>query len=239
MRAARVWVGVLLWSGCAETDVQIRGFVLEERTAVVGGAGLAVGLRLGDDFEYDATITDEVGRFSVVAPRQDLVVLVIEGEGHLPVAFTGESGIADVFDVPIGQLWAFPEEEAEQWRSDFAGCPGVDEPGMVVGEVRLDTGADPRDANLTPIDLFGFAFLERDGEARRAPCYLDTEGVRYDPEAEYVGRSGRFAFFGVESGLWDFSAGRLLSEQASVVRTSLLYVPEAGAVSKHPALVDL
>jgi hypothetical protein len=226
-------------AACEPGDVLIEGVVLESRGALVGAPDMQVSLLLWDLFEFDRTTTGADGAFSLAAPRQDLVYLLVEGEGHLPISFVGESGRDDVFEVPTGQIWAFSEAEGERWRADFAGCPGVDEPGMVVGEVRLDLGGDSLDPTQTPIELFGFAFVTAEDDTRVDACYLNEEGTAYDPEAEYVGRSGRFAMFGVEGGPWTLTIGRLVGSGASIVRTSLITVPEGGVVSRHPALIDL
>jgi hypothetical protein len=239
MRALKWMCFSTLLMGCEKTNVIIEGLVLDGRGSLEGAAGVSVTLTERDFFPFSAATTDENGVFSLEAPRQSFVHLVVAADGDPPIAFAGESGVADVFVVPTGQLWSFAADEETRWREDFAGCPRVDEPGMIIGEVRLfPAGADVSDPNQTPIEIFGFAFItDVDGE-RLDACYLDDEGDGFDPDAERVGRTGRFAFFGVEGGPWTLSVGRETAG-GTLVNASSVYVPEGGVVSRHPALVTL
>ena len=238
-RAAWALCAMACLGGCSEEDVVINGIVVDGRESIEGAAGVTVTLNEGNFLFHDETVTDEQGVFSITAPRRSFIHLVFEREGDVPIAFAGESGAADLFQVPIGQLWSFSEEEEARWRTEFAGCPDVDQPGMIVGEVRLlIPGVDLSNGDGQPIEYFGFAYVTgQDGE-RKDACYMNKEGTAYDPEATRVRDSGRFAIFGVEGGPWSLAVGRDTAG-GTLLSTSSVYVPEGGVVSRHPALVEL
>jgi len=222
-----------LWAACATPEVMVQGVVTEARGSEVPLEGASVSLRTWDFAVFEETTTDAEGVFRVRAPYQDLIHLVIAGDGLIPLAVPGTSGTAEVLTVPEGTLWGFPEAEEAGWREEFAGCPGVDAPGLIVGEVRVDAWIDGE----YPLDPNGFAFvLDGEGE-RRDACYLGEDG-RHDPAADRVGERGRFAIFGVEGGPWTLRVGRRLGDM-SVLGTWTVYVPDGGAVSMHPALIGL
>ncbi|MCB9681591.1 MAG: carboxypeptidase regulatory-like domain-containing protein [Alphaproteobacteria bacterium] len=239
----RAWTPAVLTvalTGCA-TAVEIEGIATTSKDDDTPLVGATLSLRNQDFDEVDTTVTDDKGRFYLDAPRGESIHIVVSGEGMVPVALAGESGLSDTFTVPSGQIWGLPETEAASWRALFAGCPGADgDGGMVIGETRLYV-VEADQADLAPIEAYGFAQLQdtlapEDGTTEA--CYLDEDGVAYDPEAIATGASGRFALFGVEGGPWTLTVGRYASGGSRLGR-STIFVPEGGAVSRRPALVPL
>lgn len=234
MNRLTVALGLLL-SGCAAEPVIVEGRILAERNGVVGRPDAQVTLRDPSFERVDEARTDADGVFRVEAPRQSEVHLVVDGEGLVPTAFAGVSGVADVFSVPDGQLWSTPEALLAGWRTAFAGCPGAEDgDGVVVGEIRLQFAGSEG-----PIEASSVAWLEEeDGEGRVEACYLGETGGAYDPEATSVGETGLFAMFGVAGGPWLLQAGRP-STEGLVVGTTRIFVPEGGVVTPFPTLVPL
>jgi hypothetical protein len=224
--------------GCQTPEVLVQGRVMADRSSEDGLGGASIEVRGFDFGLFDTTTADGDGWFEVRAPFQDLIHIVISGDGTVPIAFPGTSGVGDTLIVPQGQLWGMPPSEEASWRADFAGCPGADQPGLIVGEAHTAIpGVDPMDLEGNPIDINAFAFLLDGAGARTDACVLDDEGD-YDPDGELVGATGRFAFFGVEGGPTTLRVGRRVGE-FSMITEWTLFVPEGGAVSLHPALIDL
>jgi hypothetical protein len=226
------------WMGCQSPEVLVQGRVMASRSSDQGLGDATIEVRGYDYGLFDTTTADPDGWFEVRAPFQDLIHIVITGEGTVPIVFPGTSGAGKTLVVPQGQLWGMPEAEADGWRDDFAGCPGVDAAGMIVGEAHAALpGVDPMDLEGNPIDINAFAFVLDEAGARTDACVLDDAGD-YDPDGELVGATGRFAFFGVEGGPYTLRVGRRVDEFSTVTEWTV-FVPEAGAVSLHPALIDL
>lgn len=231
-------VCALLGAACATPDVTIRGRVFAAHDSEVGLADVSVRFAGSPTDPYTTVTADADGVFSALVPPGSALHVDIEGQGTIPVSFSGSSGYDEVFEVPDGVFFGVPPEEEAAWRADFAGCPRADEPGMVFGVVRLQLSADPQNDGGNPIELNGFALVEDQDGVSYDACYLDDDGV-YAPEARVTGESGRFVVFGVEGGPLRVVIGRRLTDTASVITESLVYVPSGGAVSYQPAIVPL
>lgn len=223
--------------GCA-APVSMEGTVTLARDDDTPLAGATVEVLDGDAQPFAEATTDANGAFVVDAPRLSEIVVVVSGEGTVPVAFAGQSGNLDVFEVPDDRLWGVDPDEITALRTTFEGCPGAEEgEGIVFGEVRLSLPID--DPTQGPIEAYGFVFVEdRDAEdpslTRRDACYLDEAGT-YDADAVVVGPVGRFALFGITGGPLALTIGR--GAAGGTVRGSeTTYVPPGGVVAKFPAL---
>lgn len=222
---------VVLVGACGPARTTVVGRATVSRLSDEPLAGADLELRGEDNGLYGLTTTADDGTFELTSPRESQIYLVLAKEGYVTLSFPGASGIADTFEVPDGQIWGLSDAEAATWRADFEGCPGDPDVGMIVGEVRV---ALP--SASYPIDINGFAFVEGDGERTEA-CYLGDGGA-YDPAATTVGPTGRFAIFGRAGGPLRLGVGRDLGD-TSLLSEWKLYVPEGGATSLHPALVNL
>lgn len=227
---------------CRPPEVDIGGRVLAEQGSTDGLGGVSIELRDESFGSYASTTADPEGWFAVAAPRGSKVHLAITGEGTIPIVFPGTSGQTDLL-VPEGQLWGMPPEQAQGWRTDFAGCPSGDGSGLIVGVIRiLNPNADPLDEIDNFIDITGYAFLE-DAEGRRTnACYLDEGGVAWQPaegEVGAAGASGRFAFLDVGEGPFRLVVGHPIGPESSTITEQQVWVPAQGVVAMIPALVTL
>jgi hypothetical protein len=246
-RLRLAWVALAWLPACAPGEVTITGLVTEAPTRSEGLAGATLELR-DEGFDLvDTTLTGPDGAFALTAPAVASIFLAVGGDGDAPtIVFPGQSGRAEEFRVPDGQLWRFPADDLAAWRARFAGCPGVDgEGGMVLGEVRLDLGQEPLEAMGAPVEAFGFARLRLPGaqpgetEGDIEACYLDEEGVAVDPDAIRVGTTGQFAFFDVPEALRVLVVGRFVGGGGSLVTETLVRVPPGAVTVRLPAAVPL
>jgi hypothetical protein len=164
---------------------------------------------------------------------QAAIHLEVAADGFVPLSFVGTSGAFAELALPDGTLFGMPEAEHEAWRATFAGCPGADAGGMVVGTVRVGINFDP---TTDPLDPSARAFVETVDGLRFDACYRDEAG--YVPGQETTGDAGVFAIFGVPSGLHRLQLYRSF-EGSSVGSEWRVWVPEDGAVSMQPVFLEL
>lgn len=159
----------------------------------------------GDGTTVDEQISDEGGAFTLELPAAAAFYVQTEGptgQGYIPTAFSGQTGLDD-FDAGMGFPWIASPEWFTTMQSDWAGCPGAEAAGtagsgvVVVGEVRLWLNiADIDDMPLTPDALIRVSPAQGD---EVEACYHDSDGL-YDSGATGTGTDGLFAVFGVASG---------------------------------------
>ena len=171
--------------------------------SVVGGVNV-VGLA-GDGATVDEQTSDEGGAFTLELPAAAAFYIQTEGpsgEGYIPTAFSGQTGLND-FDAGMGFPWIASPEWFSSLQSDWTGCAGADEAGTagsgvaVVGEVRLWLNiSDIDDMPLTTGATIRVTPAQGD---EISACYHDGDGL-YDSGATGTGADGLFAVFGVASG---------------------------------------
>lgn len=229
----------LNWFACAEPDVVVRGVVLDgpdPTDAPVAGA--SVRLRDEGGTRHDIAKSKADGSFRIDAPRGSTIHLEIEGDDGLAASFLGNAGYFDVLRVPEGDVYAFASTELDAWKADFAGCPGVDASGAaLVGDVRVYELVDPV-TGAHPVVTSGHVdVFDAVGDAGATVCYLDDLGV-YDPEAVVTGSTGRFAAFGLSSGLGEIE---VVWEPATGLVEAVAYpvwLPDGGVAPRQPLFVS-
>jgi hypothetical protein len=221
--------------GCGPREITVTGRWMTAFGATEGLAGGEVTLLDGSTAPYADTTTGEGGAFDVIAPVQSRIFLSFSGAGSTPITFAGTSGVADPFPVPDGQLFAMPTAEEASWRQAFAGCPRVDEPGWVLGEVRVGISFDP---TLDPLDPSAQVYVELDDGTRLDACYVDSDSGAYAPDQATTGLSGQFAVFGVPAGLHTVVAYRDLGGGSVRSEWPALMV-DGGAVVMRSAFLPL
>jgi hypothetical protein len=241
---------LVLAVGCGKGDVTVQGTVFAGQAIEEGALpGAAVALRDQDGVLYDEAVADDVGFFQVKAPRGQSIFAEISAEGFATTSFTGQSGldtdqpllIDETGDEISGHtLYAVPVEALEAWRTQLAGCPTLEEGGRaLIGEVRVygiendETGEEPlvTTASVKAVSTTG---VEREG------CYLDDEGLAYDPESAVTGLMGFYAVFGLEPGLHTAEITYTAFDTEQIVTYQGLYVPEAedALVPRFPTWVE-
>ena len=192
----------------------------------------------GDAWDTAAIGAD--GTFTVAAPAGVRIYADVGAPDLLTASFTATSGLSD-FAAETGTLYAFDEGELAVWTDDFAGCPGADQGGLadggaLVGEVRFDDLVDD-DGQNTIVTNAVVSWIPASGPEQGA-CYLDLEGLAYDPAAAYTGDSGRFAVFGATPGLGTLKVGFQVYEGSWSFVSYDTRVPEGGVVPRFPAWLE-
>jgi hypothetical protein len=117
-------------------------------------------------------------------------------------AYPGTIGLDPEQQVEDHALYGLSNEEYQEWSELFAGCPGLDSGAFVVGEVRLFGISDPITDESPTTSTGRVTAYGADGQVW-AGCYLDDEGLAYDPDASFTGATGLFLVPGVPVGLHD------------------------------------
>jgi hypothetical protein len=225
--------------GCDQPreSVQMRGIVTDGPESVVGLAGASLTTIGEDGVVYSTTKTTSTGAFSVDLPSEQMVHALVESDGFEVSSFSGGSGAMAGLDAEVGLLYGLSIEEADQWREAFDGCAGVGSGAMVIGQVKLldrvsTTSGDPI------IVTTAWSRLEDWNGNEIEACYMDGKGEAYDPLALETGASGKFAFFGLDEGLYIFSIGYTLLYFEVYEVSWQLYAPKDGVAPRLPIWVE-
>jgi hypothetical protein len=200
-----------------------------------------------DALQYASARTDARGTFRTVGPAAQTVFATVTGEGLATSSFTGVTGpvnggplIISLDEDQDSPLYGVLLTDVDELREEFAGCPGADVAnGIVFGEVRVIGITDPV-TDEEPTVATAEVKVGGANEQELMACYLDDAGRIYDPEATVTGDSGRFAIFGVPSGLWTMSVTYSAFVESDVETFSTLYVPEGdvAVVPREPTWVE-
>lgn len=230
---------ILLLSACGPDTVLVTGVVTDPAGTPLGGVAVT-----SHDWTLAAigeATTDAAGAFTVDATLGAPLYLELAAGGYTHTLYWGAVGQEDLA-LEAGELSLRPEADAAAVEALYAGCPGVGEGGAVLeGELRAHVyGYDVVDGEW-PLVATGRIELYTEAGDTLSACYLDDEGLGYDPSAEETGQTGRFAFFGVPEGRVQIHAemgegGQIVSEQdylgwaldGTWVPFAPLYVPMPG-----------
>lgn len=200
-----------------------------------------------DGVAYATTSTDASGRFATVGPGGQTVFATVDGEGLATSSFTGITGAPNTGPLVVAldehqdsPLYGVLLTEVDELRATFAGCPGADgDGGLVFGEVRVIGITDPV-TDEEPLVRTAVVSVLGEAEQEFQACYLDDAGEVYDPAAGVTGDSGRFAIFGVPTGLWTLSVSFSAFVDSDVETFSQLFVPDAdvAVVPREPSWVE-
>jgi hypothetical protein len=242
MAGRRWYQGPLVFGllfGCELSgEVTVKGLVASSRDALeLPLQGGQIELRDDSGSLYDSASIGADGEFSVRAPMGSDIFATVLGSEHIVASFTGVSGYAEVFQVEDGALFGVSQTEWTQWREQFAGCPGVDTGAGIIGEVRMsslvdsETGEAPLVSTAQPLveDLDGVVYTT---------CFLDEEGLLYDPAAEYTGASGVFAIFGLPEGFVVIDLKYQIVDDVFYLRSIPVWAPKEGVIPLFPAWVE-
>jgi hypothetical protein len=223
----------LLALGCAERLTVVNGVVFESRDPLSPGLGGA-SVEFVDEYgeRLDRVTADADGAFQVTVPSAESVFVVISADGFATTTFPGSIGYAEQAQVEDHALYGVTLAEREAWLAQYAGCAGADDPvgAVVVGEIREYGITDPYTGE-SPTTSMGLAELYDGGEAPTwTGCYLDADGVAWDPEAELTGPAGQFAVFGVGPGFHDLVIQTLIGPDLWTVDVYPMWVPEGDDV---------
>ncbi|MBX2800939.1 MAG: hypothetical protein KTR31_24880 [Myxococcales bacterium] len=242
-----IGIGLMLCGGCA-SSVQLQGTVYESRARDAGplaGAEVTIVDRTNGN-RLAQTQTDDAGFFFVEVPELKEIAAEIRGPGLATTTFTGTSGALQVVELEERTLFGVSLEEVQAERELFAGCPGADGTGAVVfGEMRVEGIVDPYSGespttNAGRVDLR--RLLEDATEVVAEGCYLDDEGVGYDPSASFTGATARFAVFGPAPGEYQLEARYQPFPNEWLGSVFAIWVPEGDeqvATALWPAWVPL
>lgn len=231
----------MLWLLVAcQGEIVVTGRVYEDLDAF--GFPLAGGtIRLVDDAgeQIDEATTGPRGGFKLHSKPSVPLLAEVEAPDFARTSFTGVAG-SETMRVADGQLYAVELRKVEAWRTLFAGCPGVGEPGaMVYGDVRLYNVTD--EDGVSPTVGLAWAAIEAADGTRFEACYLNELGDAWDPEATRTGATGRFAIFGVPSGLHTLEVGADATSELSYTTLWTTWVPagDDAVVPRFPVYIEL
>jgi len=194
-----------------------------------------------DGAEYASTRTDSQGRFEVPAPAGDTIYALITSEGEAVVSFTGTSGFEPELAIPDDTFFAVPGWQREEWASTFAGCPGIGDRGLIVGQVHVFLpGVEVGEDTIVNAARVRATLPDSDpleGEGWEA-CYLTAEGDAWDPEAERTGRSGWYAIPDLERGPYTLLVEVEFAEGLFSANLYRVWMPPRGVAPRFPTLVD-
>jgi hypothetical protein len=237
--AGRLLGAGLLLSGCLTQNPDstlLKGTVFDAADAAqqpLGGATVdvfdATGARFG------TTTADDAGAFEVDAPFAQVFSVVMSADGFVPTSATGY-GSTEITIARDGDLFARSEAWLDEERGRFAGCFGADAGGPVVeGILRAELPVPASDYDTLPVVRTGRVDLAISDTAFQYACYLDDDGVAYDPEAEVTGDSGRFAFFDPPPNAWATLTSTWTDDTEAHEGGSLpVFVPAGGVASLDP-----
>lgn len=229
----------LLSAGCSGQDVLIRGAVFSGPTDKSRPlAGAEVTLYDGRLELQDEATTNDRGRFAGRVDRGDRIYVVVAAEGYTTTSFTGGSGLEPVLRVPDYTFFGVPESVADDYEAPYAGCPGVGEGGFIAGEVQVYNLTDPGTGEHPLVTTAEVYFDPYVGDTIDA-CYLDADGMAYDPAAEVTGLSGRYIIAGIPEGGGElYVSYTTATGEDPVVVAYDVFMPENGVVSRFPTWVE-
>jgi hypothetical protein len=232
---------ILLLTACAPEEViSLYGTLLDSPDAdaiPLAGAELSV---LEDQGQpYASAVTSQDGSFQVDAPGGQNIFVEVRGDGLVPASFTGIAGLGDLQEVEEGRIFGYSRAEYDQWNAAFAGCPGLEDEGSaVLGDIRLYGFIDP-ETGEEPIIISGYAQVTSADDTQYDACYLDDDGLAYDPERNYTGLSGRYTIAGVPAGVHTLIVGYEGAGGVTGEHEYFLWLPESGISPRFPSYVEL
>ena len=179
----------------------------------------------------DSVETDADGDFSAQARYGSYYFLSLSAEGFVTTGISGSVGPSD-FAIPEGALWLRSSEDHEAFLTEFDGCEGIRDDGVLEGEILMALPAEDGLAKMYVETGWARAILS-DGTEIEA-CYLGEEG-EFDSSAEYTGPTGRFAIPGV-SGKMILRVGYDLGDATMFEGLYTIFVPENGVTTLYDSL---
>ncbi|MCO4743186.1 MAG: hypothetical protein KC912_00255 [Proteobacteria bacterium] len=240
-RGLRLGVAALVLTGCSQ-EILITGSVPRSRfdkafTLVDGDLDLFD----QDGVLYNSTTTNSNGRFRVRAPRGEKVFLELGGEHLATATFNGVSGFSSPLIVNGAEspdIYGFNLLELEEWAERFDGCPDFGEGLVVLGEVRANDLVDPTTDEHVIMNRASAELVSVNGNDVYSACFLDDEGLAYDPNATETGQTGMFAIPGVPPGLFTLVVENALPGEFTAQSATSIYVDEATVAPRFPFLMD-
>jgi hypothetical protein len=235
-------VALLILMGCGPGEVLVSGkvdaYLAEDPEPLQDGT---VTIAEEDGSEYASDRTDAEGEFEVPAPAGDTIYALINSEGEAIVSFTGNSGFDSELKVPDNTFYGVPTWQKEEWESTFAGCPGIGDRGLILGQVHVflpgvelgdDTVVNAARVRATPPDVDPIL-----GDGWEA-CYLTAEGDAWDPEAQRTGASGWYAIPDLARGQYTLLVEVEFAEGLFSANLYRVWMPPGGVAPRFPTLVD-
>lgn len=229
----------LLALACLPTSTTMTGAVMDAQTNGSPVPSAEITIRTGGGGEWDATTADASGTFEVALPTHAVFYFAAEADGFLPTVFTGVTDDNPV-EVTEGDLWLRTQTDIDAIIAEFGDCAveaSASGGGIIEGEVRMQV-VETEEVDGLPLVTTASALAYTESGVPYQACYLDDEGVA-SSEALWTGETGRFAIFGVPSGLISLQLRYDYGGTDEQEDWYPLYMPDNGAVPMWPALVSM
>ena len=229
----------LLALACLPTSTTMSGAITDAQDGGSPVPGAEVTIRSANGAEWDAAVADGSGNFEVTLPIHSLFYLAVEADGFEPTVFTGVAD-DDPVEVAEGELWLRSPDYLDTLITEFGDC-GVEASasggGIIEGEVRLQV-VSTEEADSLPLVTTASLIAYSESGVPYTACYLDDEGVA-SSEALWTGATGRFAIFGVPSGLISLQIRYDYGGPDEQEDWYPLYMPDNGTMPMWPAQVSM
>lgn len=227
----------LVGASCLDPGtVQLQGVVVEGwEEGAQPAAGALVTTLDEDGMEVDSATALDSGWYRVEALAGGRAFLRVDGDGLVPAAFSGLSGLNPRLRIPNRGIFAV---STDRWASEletWAGCPGAGEGGSVFGRVDLLDFESGGGGGPVQVKTARLSVTTADGQDLPA-CYLDDSGD-YDPDAEQCGATSRFFIPGVPPGRHTIELEWTPFEGFDEAESYQVWVPEDGLAPRFPLYV--
>ncbi len=229
----------LLALGCLPDSTIMSGIIMDGPDSSVGVPDAAITIQTAGANEWDTTTADGTGGFEVEIPIHALFYFTAAASGYRPTVFTSISDDSPVI-VDDGTLWMRTDSDIETLITEFGDCAAeasASGGGVIEGEIRLQV-VQSGEVTTFPLVTTAAALAYTESGVPYTACYFDDTGAPSD-DAVMTGTTGRFAIFGVPSGLislqvrYDYGGSEEQEDWYPV------YMPDSGAVPMWPTLVSM
>ena len=222
----------ILPMSCMTTTQSILSTQITDET---GAAVPYAAVEIRDEFAevYSRTEADAEGQIELELPPLQTFFAVVSADDYLKASFTGFSGEGDFLMEP-GTLWLRTPEDVGPQIEAFTDCTPTSE-GLVDGQARM--AIPEQDSDSLPIVSTATVHLIDKDDRFIPACYIpETESTS---DTSQTGETGKYAFFGVEEGLYILRTEVIISGVETHQIDYVIYMPDGGTVPLYPTLIPL
>ncbi len=229
----------LLALGCLPDSTTMSGIIMDGPDSSAGVPDAEITIQTAGGNEWDATTADSAGSFEVEVPIHALFYFTASADDYRSTVFTGVSDDTPVV-VDDGTLYMRTNDDIDTLVAEFGDCAAeasASGGGVIEGEIRLQVVQSGEVTDFPLVTTAAVLAYTESGVPYTA-CYFDDEG-NPSVDAVWTGATGRFAIFGVPSGLISLQIRYDYGGSEEQEDWYPLYMPDNGAVPMWPALVSM